>query len=150
MQVNQSHCDSAEAAAGVCNVEIAANGGSFKASGSVQGGVPVLLELSDSTFRQPISLRGNLLFLQASANPQLLSSVAGKDININAAKLILCTMNLTLAKKKDNTANFKLPDVVTYCEEVLVCCRIVWKSVLAKLQSDIFFPTDVYLWLFLI
>ncbi|XP_013856907.1 D-3-phosphoglycerate dehydrogenase [Austrofundulus limnaeus] len=73
--VNQSHCDSA--AEGVCKVEIAANGCSFKASGSVQGGVPVLLELNGSTFRQPISLRGNLLFLQASADPQLLSSVAG-------------------------------------------------------------------------
>ncbi|KAM4731756.1 D-3-phosphoglycerate dehydrogenase [Anableps anableps] len=73
--VNQSHC--ASEAAGVCKVEVVADGRSYKASGSVQGGVPVLLELSDSVFRQPVALTGNLLFLQASAGPQLLSSVAG-------------------------------------------------------------------------
>ncbi|XP_037646650.1 D-3-phosphoglycerate dehydrogenase [Sebastes umbrosus] len=75
--VNQAHCASDGAASGVCKVEIAANGCSYKASGSVQGGVPVLLELSDSVFRQPVSLTGNLLFFKASASPQLLSSVAG-------------------------------------------------------------------------
>ncbi len=57
-----------------------ANGCSYKASGSVQGGVPVLLELSGSVFRQSVSLTGNLLFLKASANPQLLPSVAGKKL----------------------------------------------------------------------
>uniref|UniRef100_A0A3B4FCZ3 phosphoglycerate dehydrogenase n=1 Tax=Pundamilia nyererei TaxID=303518 RepID=A0A3B4FCZ3_9CICH len=61
---------------GVCKVEIAANGCSYKASGSVQGGAPVLLELCNSVFRQPISLTGNLLFFKAPANPQLLSSLA--------------------------------------------------------------------------
>uniref|UniRef100_A0A3B4FD08 Phosphoglycerate dehydrogenase n=1 Tax=Pundamilia nyererei TaxID=303518 RepID=A0A3B4FD08_9CICH len=61
----------------VCKVEIAANGCSYKASGSVQGGAPVLLELCNSVFRQPISLTGNLLFFKAPANPQLLSSLAG-------------------------------------------------------------------------
>lgn len=75
--VNQAHCVSDGAADGVCKVEIVANGCSYKASGSVQGGVPVLLELSDSVFRQPIALTGNLLFFKASASPQLLSSVAG-------------------------------------------------------------------------
>lgn len=80
LQVNQSHCESDAAAGGVCKVEIQADGCSYKASGSVQGGVPVLLELSDSVFRQPVSLTGNLLFFKASASPQLLSSVAGKDI----------------------------------------------------------------------
>ncbi|XP_031714090.1 D-3-phosphoglycerate dehydrogenase [Anarrhichthys ocellatus] len=75
--VNQSHCASDGAASGVCKVEIGADGCSFKASGSVQGGVPVLLELSDSVFRQPVSLTGNLLFFKASASLQLLSSVAG-------------------------------------------------------------------------
>uniref|UniRef100_A0A3P9N6V7 Phosphoglycerate dehydrogenase n=1 Tax=Poecilia reticulata TaxID=8081 RepID=A0A3P9N6V7_POERE len=59
------------------NVEAVADGRSYKASGSVQGGVPILLELSGSVFRQPVSLTGNLLFLQASADPQLLPSVAG-------------------------------------------------------------------------
>uniref|UniRef100_A0A669FBM9 phosphoglycerate dehydrogenase n=1 Tax=Oreochromis niloticus TaxID=8128 RepID=A0A669FBM9_ORENI len=75
--VNQAHCASAGAAEGVCKVEIAATGCSYKASGSVQGGVPVLLELCNSVFRQPISLTGNLLFFKAPANPQLLSSLAG-------------------------------------------------------------------------
>ncbi|KAE8299330.1 D-3-phosphoglycerate dehydrogenase [Larimichthys crocea] len=75
--VNHTHCKSDGAASGVCKVEIVASGTSYKASGSVQGGVPVLLELSDSVFRQPVSLTGNLLFIKASANPQLLSSVAG-------------------------------------------------------------------------
>ncbi|PWA31224.1 hypothetical protein CCH79_00002748 [Gambusia affinis] len=73
--VNQSHCASEEA--GLCKVEVVADGHSYKARGSVQGGVPVLLELSGSVFRQPVSLTGNLLFLQASADPQLLPSVAG-------------------------------------------------------------------------
>uniref|UniRef100_UPI0037E83087 D-3-phosphoglycerate dehydrogenase n=1 Tax=Semicossyphus pulcher TaxID=241346 RepID=UPI0037E83087 len=75
--VNQSHCVS-DGASGVCKVEIMSNSCSYKASGSVQGGVPVLLALSDSVFRQPVSLTGNLLFFKASANPQLLSSVAGR------------------------------------------------------------------------
>ncbi|KAM9347049.1 D-3-phosphoglycerate dehydrogenase [Symphorus nematophorus] len=75
--VNQTHCASDGPASGVCKVEISASGCTYKASGSVQGGVPVLLELSDSVFRQPVSLTGNLLFFKASANPQLLSSVAG-------------------------------------------------------------------------
>nr|XP_020452226.1 D-3-phosphoglycerate dehydrogenase [Monopterus albus] len=75
--VNQGHCGSNGAPDGVCRVEIVANGSSFKASGSLQGEVPVLLELSDSVFRQPVSLTGNLLFFKASASPQLLSSVAG-------------------------------------------------------------------------
>ncbi|KAF1382536.1 hypothetical protein PFLUV_G00144800 [Perca fluviatilis] len=75
--VNQNHCASDGAASGVCKVEIVANGSSYKASGSVQGGVPVLLELSDSVFKQPVSLTGNLLFFKASASPQLLSSLAG-------------------------------------------------------------------------
>ncbi|XP_030285300.1 D-3-phosphoglycerate dehydrogenase [Sparus aurata] len=75
--VNQTHCAADGAASGVCKVEIEASGCRYKASGSVQGGVPVLLELSDSVFRQPVSLTGNLLFFKASVNPQLLSSVAG-------------------------------------------------------------------------
>lgn len=75
--VNQTHCASDGAASGVCKVEIVASGCNYKASGSIQGGVPVLLELSDSVFRQPVFLTGNLLFFRASASPQLLSSVAG-------------------------------------------------------------------------
>ncbi|XP_028249554.1 D-3-phosphoglycerate dehydrogenase [Parambassis ranga] len=74
--VNQTHCAS-DGADGVCKVEIVANGCSYKAMGAVQGGMPVLLELSDSVFRQPISLTGKLLFFKAPAAAQLLSSVAG-------------------------------------------------------------------------
>lgn len=78
--MNQAHCASDGVGEGVCKVEIVANGCSYKASGSVQGGVPVLLELCDSVFRQPISLQGNLLFFKAPANPQILSSLAGKKM----------------------------------------------------------------------
>ncbi|XP_029386486.1 D-3-phosphoglycerate dehydrogenase isoform X2 [Echeneis naucrates] len=62
---------------GVCRVEVVTNTCTVKATGAVQGGVPVLLELDDSVFRQPVSLTGNLLFFKAPASPQLLSSVAG-------------------------------------------------------------------------
>ncbi|XP_071781414.1 D-3-phosphoglycerate dehydrogenase [Centroberyx gerrardi] len=75
--VNKNHSQSDGAADGVCKVEISAGGCDYKASGSVQGGVPVLLELSGSVFRQPVSLTGNLLFFKALASPQLLPSVAG-------------------------------------------------------------------------
>uniref|UniRef100_A0A8C7LML4 D-3-phosphoglycerate dehydrogenase n=1 Tax=Oncorhynchus mykiss TaxID=8022 RepID=A0A8C7LML4_ONCMY len=62
---------------GACEVEISVNGSSYRATGSVQGGAPVLLELNHSVFRQPVSLTGNLLFLKATASPQLLPSVTG-------------------------------------------------------------------------
>uniref|UniRef100_A0A8C7ZUQ0 phosphoglycerate dehydrogenase n=1 Tax=Oryzias sinensis TaxID=183150 RepID=A0A8C7ZUQ0_9TELE len=58
-------------------VELVAGGCSYRVSGSVQGGAPVLLELNGSVFRQPIALCGNLLFFRASGGPQLLSSMAG-------------------------------------------------------------------------
>uniref|UniRef100_A0AAQ4R692 phosphoglycerate dehydrogenase n=1 Tax=Gasterosteus aculeatus aculeatus TaxID=481459 RepID=A0AAQ4R692_GASAC len=77
IEVNQSHCASDGAAGGVCTVEVEATGCGYKAGGAVQGDVPVLLQLSDSVFRQPVSLAGNLLFFKASPSPQLLSSVAG-------------------------------------------------------------------------
>lgn len=78
VQINQTHCATDGAANGACKVEIMANGCSYEATGTVQGGVPVLLELSGSVFRQPVALSGNLLFFKALASPQLLSSVAGK------------------------------------------------------------------------
>ncbi|KAM4608972.1 D-3-phosphoglycerate dehydrogenase [Polymixia lowei] len=77
IKVNQNHNQSDGNCLGVCEVEISANGSSYKASGSVQGGLPVLLELSGSVFRQPVSLTGKLLFFKALASPQLLQSVAG-------------------------------------------------------------------------
>ncbi|TWW80788.1 D-3-phosphoglycerate dehydrogenase [Takifugu flavidus] len=76
IKVSQSHCE-AEGAFDVCRVEVVTSSGSYKAIGAVQGGVPVLLELCGSVFRQPVSLAGSLLFFKAPANPQLLSSVAG-------------------------------------------------------------------------
>ncbi|KAJ8012790.1 hypothetical protein DPEC_G00046530 [Dallia pectoralis] len=60
-----------------CEVEISVNGSCYRATGSVQGGVPVLLELNRSVFRQSVSLTGNLLFFKASASPLLLSSLTG-------------------------------------------------------------------------
>ncbi|KAM9343785.1 D-3-phosphoglycerate dehydrogenase [Pholidichthys leucotaenia] len=77
IMVNQTHWATDGVTEGVCKVEILANGCSFKAVGSVQGSVPVLLELSNSVFRQPVTLTGNLLFFKAPASPQLLPSVAG-------------------------------------------------------------------------
>lgn len=77
--MNQTHCE-ADSAAGVCHVEVTASGRSYKASGAVQGGVPVLLELCGNVFRQPVCLAGSLLFFKAPASPQLLSSVAGKNV----------------------------------------------------------------------
>lgn len=79
LQVSQSHCES-DGAVDMCRVEVVTSSGSYKAIGAVQGGVPVLLELCGSVFRQPVSLAGSLLFFKASANPQLLSSVAGKNL----------------------------------------------------------------------
>lgn len=72
-----------------------ASGSSYKASGLVQGGVPVLLELSDSVFRQPVSLAGNLLFFKAAANPQLLSSLAGKKRGSDVILHSCITLRLT-------------------------------------------------------
>uniref|UniRef100_A0A8C5DGG9 phosphoglycerate dehydrogenase n=1 Tax=Gouania willdenowi TaxID=441366 RepID=A0A8C5DGG9_GOUWI len=87
IMVNQSHSASNVAAEGLCQVEVGVNGCSYKAIGSVRGGVPVLLELSDSVFRQPVTLNGNLLFFKASADPQLLTSVIGKRPHVSNSRL---------------------------------------------------------------
>uniref|UniRef100_A0A8C3ZCF6 D-3-phosphoglycerate dehydrogenase n=1 Tax=Denticeps clupeoides TaxID=299321 RepID=A0A8C3ZCF6_9TELE len=50
----------------------------YKALGSVQAGVPVLLQLDGCVFRQPVSLAGHLLFFKAESSPQLLPSVTGE------------------------------------------------------------------------
>lgn len=80
-QINQGHCMVDSGASGVCKVEIVAGGCSYAAEGAVQGGVPVLLKLNNSVYRQPVCLAGHLLLFKASANPQLLSSVAGKKVS---------------------------------------------------------------------
>ncbi|XP_036397084.1 D-3-phosphoglycerate dehydrogenase-like [Megalops cyprinoides] len=60
-----------------CVVEMSVNGSCYRATGTVQGEVPVLLELNGRVFRQPVSLSGNLLLFRASATPQLLPDVTG-------------------------------------------------------------------------
>lgn len=69
-------------------MEISVNGSSYKAIGSVQGGVPVLLELNSSVFRQPVSLTGSLLFFKAAAAPQLLPSVTGERALFHVLELL--------------------------------------------------------------
>lgn len=75
-QVKTDHNDSNGREA--CVVEVSVNGSSYKAVGSVQTGVPVLLELNGSVFRQPIPLSGHLLFFKAATSTDLLLSVTGK------------------------------------------------------------------------
>uniref|UniRef100_A0A672JW68 phosphoglycerate dehydrogenase n=1 Tax=Sinocyclocheilus grahami TaxID=75366 RepID=A0A672JW68_SINGR len=47
-----------------CVLEVSVNSRSYKAVGSVQAGVPVLLELNGNVFRQPVPLTGHLLFFK--------------------------------------------------------------------------------------
>uniref|UniRef100_A0AAY4AX90 phosphoglycerate dehydrogenase n=1 Tax=Denticeps clupeoides TaxID=299321 RepID=A0AAY4AX90_9TELE len=61
-----------------CVVEVSLCGCGYKALGSVQAGVPVLLQLDGCVFRQPVSLAGHLLFFKAESSPQLLPSVTGE------------------------------------------------------------------------
>lgn len=67
-------------------LEASVNGSVYKASGTVQTTVPVLLELNGSVFRQPVPLSGNLLFFRAAASPQLLPSVTGTLTHIGAIR----------------------------------------------------------------
>ncbi|XP_007260013.3 D-3-phosphoglycerate dehydrogenase [Astyanax mexicanus] len=76
IKIKKSHSDTKEAA-GACMMEVSVNGSIYKALGSVQADVPVLLQLDGSVFRQPIPLSGNLLFFKAAASSQLLPSVTG-------------------------------------------------------------------------
>ncbi|XP_016104629.1 D-3-phosphoglycerate dehydrogenase [Sinocyclocheilus grahami] len=73
--VQTDHKDSNERE--VCVLEVSVNGSSYTAVGSVQAGVPVLLELNGSVFRQPVPLTGHLLFFKASNSTELLLSVTG-------------------------------------------------------------------------
>ncbi|RXN23231.1 D-3-phosphoglycerate dehydrogenase-like protein [Labeo rohita] len=73
--VQTDHKDSNEREA--CVVEVSVNGSSYKAIGSVQAGVPVLLELNGSVFRQPVPLTGHLLFFKSATSTELLLSVTG-------------------------------------------------------------------------
>lgn len=61
-------------------------GSVYKATGTVQTTVPVLLELNGCAFKQPVPLSGNLLFFRAATSPQLLPSVTGKLTDIRVIK----------------------------------------------------------------
>ncbi|XP_064419289.1 D-3-phosphoglycerate dehydrogenase isoform X2 [Latimeria chalumnae] len=62
---------------GACAVETSLSGTSRKVIGSVQSGVPVLLELNGARFRQHVPLVGKLLLYKSLRDPQTVSLVAG-------------------------------------------------------------------------
>lgn len=93
-QINQSHCLADAGASGVCKVEIVAGGCSYAAHGAVQGGVPLLLKLNNSVYRQPVCLAGHLLAFKAAADPQLLASVAGKKASRAGSPLSMVQIDL--------------------------------------------------------
>uniref|UniRef100_A0A8C9VFU3 phosphoglycerate dehydrogenase n=1 Tax=Scleropages formosus TaxID=113540 RepID=A0A8C9VFU3_SCLFO len=64
-------------AAKEAGIMLSVNGIKYTATGSIQGDVPVLLDLNGSEFRQPVPLTGNLLFFKAAVTPQLLPTVTG-------------------------------------------------------------------------
>uniref|UniRef100_A0A672JVY9 Phosphoglycerate dehydrogenase n=1 Tax=Sinocyclocheilus grahami TaxID=75366 RepID=A0A672JVY9_SINGR len=59
-----SHMDHKDNECEACVLEVSVNSRSYKAVGSVQAGVPVLLELNGNVFRQPVPLTGHLLFFK--------------------------------------------------------------------------------------
>ncbi|XP_067843612.1 D-3-phosphoglycerate dehydrogenase [Heptranchias perlo] len=61
----------------VCALEISTSSTSHKLLGSVQAGIPVLLEFDGATFSQAVPLEGNLLIYKAVPDPQILPSVGG-------------------------------------------------------------------------
>ncbi|XP_023662020.1 D-3-phosphoglycerate dehydrogenase [Paramormyrops kingsleyae] len=78
IKVKKNHSDGAPAVRQTaCVIDLSISGTSFKATGSVQGEIPVLVELAGSRFWQPVPLSGNLLFLKAASAPLLLSEIAG-------------------------------------------------------------------------
>uniref|UniRef100_A0AAY4AX72 phosphoglycerate dehydrogenase n=1 Tax=Denticeps clupeoides TaxID=299321 RepID=A0AAY4AX72_9TELE len=78
LQVSRNHEEAMEGLdSAACVVEVSLCGCGYKALGSVQAGVPVLLQLDGCVFRQPVSLAGHLLFFKAESSPQLLPSVTG-------------------------------------------------------------------------
>ncbi|XP_028821145.1 D-3-phosphoglycerate dehydrogenase-like [Denticeps clupeoides] len=78
LSVSRNHEEAMEGLdSAACVVEVSLCGCGYKALGSVQAGVPVLLQLDGCVFRQPVSLAGHLLFFKAESSPQLLPSVTG-------------------------------------------------------------------------
>ncbi|KAL4636184.1 D-3-phosphoglycerate dehydrogenase [Arapaima gigas] len=78
IRVNRKHSNEGQGLIQkACVMEVSVNGIWYKATGSIQGDVPVLLDLNGSEFRQPVPLSGNLLFLKAAVTPQLLPAITG-------------------------------------------------------------------------
>lgn len=77
-------------------VEVSINSIRFKAVGSVQTGVPVLLELNESVFRQPVPLSGHLIFFKATTSSELLLSVTGKDTQSFSSLIEICNAALEM------------------------------------------------------
>uniref|UniRef100_A0A9J7ZX87 D-3-phosphoglycerate dehydrogenase n=1 Tax=Cyprinus carpio carpio TaxID=630221 RepID=A0A9J7ZX87_CYPCA len=67
-----------------CVLEVSVNGRSYKAVGLVQAGLPVLLELNGSVFRQPVPLTGHLLFFKATNSTELLLSVTAAGVELQS------------------------------------------------------------------
>ncbi|XP_048886509.1 D-3-phosphoglycerate dehydrogenase [Brienomyrus brachyistius] len=78
IKVNKKHSDGTPAMSQTaCVIDLSISGTSFKATGSVHGEIPVLVELAGSRFWQPVPLSGNLLFLKAASTPLLLPEITG-------------------------------------------------------------------------
>ncbi|XP_067890661.1 D-3-phosphoglycerate dehydrogenase [Heterodontus francisci] len=76
--ITSKHFDSTSGSpTNLCVLEISTSGASHKLLGSVQAGIPVLLELDGATLGQAVPLVGNLLIYKVVQNPQMLPSVVG-------------------------------------------------------------------------
>ncbi|XP_041056344.1 D-3-phosphoglycerate dehydrogenase isoform X1 [Carcharodon carcharias] len=76
--ITAKHSDSTPGSpTNMCALEVSTSGVSHKLMGSVQAGIPVLLQLDGAMFGQVVPLKGNLLIYKAVQNPQLLPSVIG-------------------------------------------------------------------------
>ncbi|XP_064185956.1 D-3-phosphoglycerate dehydrogenase isoform X2 [Anguilla rostrata] len=99
IMIIRNHADEDQKLAkSLCMVDISASGSRYKATGSVLGEVPVLLELNGSIFRQPIPLSGNLLFFKGMTTPQVLPSVAGI---LAAAGVVIESFSASVADNGD-------------------------------------------------
>ncbi|XP_020372538.1 D-3-phosphoglycerate dehydrogenase [Rhincodon typus] len=78
LDITAKHSDSTpEFSTDECALEISTSGVSHKLVGSVQAGVPVLLEIDGAVFGKVVPLKGNLLIYKSAQNPHNLASVVG-------------------------------------------------------------------------
>ncbi|XP_051871909.1 D-3-phosphoglycerate dehydrogenase [Pristis pectinata] len=82
----------------VCALEITTSSASHKFLGSIQVGIPVLLEVDGAAFKQAVPLSGNLLIYKAMEYPQVLQSVAGV---LASAGIQIESYNVTTAMEGD-------------------------------------------------